>query len=191
MLDWRSMRIMIILAAGWAATHAPAQAPKEQFWEHREWRSYTETTKAGKTCKTSTGGDGDPRFVVSVQPGGINGSIYFEEQGVRGHAPQMRQNDDILFKFDGKVSKVYGYDILVHVGIGSKGIPEASAAMVSSSTPEVTRVMRSASSLTVLREDPRKKQQEVLHKFSLDGFTANFLKLAEWCKFNPDKMFQS
>ena len=63
--------------------------------------------------------------------------------------------------------------------------------MVSGSTPEVTRVMRSASTLSVLRDNPRKKQQEVLHKFSLDGFTANFLKLAEWCKFNPDKMFQS
>ena len=186
-----SMRIMIVLAAGWTAASTQAQAPKEQFWEHKEWHSYTEINKAGKTCITSTGGNGDPRFVVSVQPGGLNGTVYFEEQGVRGYATQLRKSDDVLFKFDGKVSKVYGYDILVHVGVSSDGIPAASAAMVSSSTPEVTRVMRSASTLSVLRDNPRKKQQEVLHKFSLDGFSANFLKLAEWCKFNPDKMFQS
>lgn len=191
MRSWGGKQIMIVVAAGWVATPAPAQAPKEQFWGHKEWRSTTETTKAGKTCNTSTGGDGDPRFVVSVQPGGLNGAIYFEEQGVRGHATRMRKNDDILFKFDGKASKAYGNDILVHVGVGSDGIPEASATLVSSLMPEVTRVMRSSSSLTVLRENPRKKQQEVLHKFSLEGFTANFLKLAEWCKFNPDKMFQS
>lgn len=69
------------------------------------------------------------------------------DRGVRGHATQMRKNDDILFKFDGKASKVYGDDILVHVGVGSEGIPDASAAMVSSITPEVTRVMRSSSTL--------------------------------------------
>jgi len=87
--------------------------------------------------------------------------------------------------------KVHGYDILVHVGVVSEGIPQASAGMVSSSTPEVTRMMGSSSALTVLRHNPRKKQQEVLHKFLLEGFSANFLKLAECCKFNPDKMFQS
>lgn len=188
---WSSIRIIVVLVAGSMAAPAQAQAPREQFWEYKEWRSYTEVTKAGKTCKTLTGGNGDPKFVVSVQPGGINGAVYFEEQGVRGYATVMRKNDDILFKLDGKVSKVYGYDILVHAGVSSEGIPEASAAIVSSSTPEVTRVMRSSSTLSVLRDNPRKKQQEVLHKFSLDGFTANFLKLAEWCKFNPDKMFQS
>lgn len=186
-----SMQIMMVLAAAWTTASAQAQAPKEQFWEHKEWRSYIEITEAGKTCITSTGGNGDPRFVVSVQPGGLNGTVYFEEQGVRGHATQMRKNDDIVFKFDGKVSKDYGYDILVHVGVSPDGIPAASAAMVSSGTLEVTRVMRSASTLSVLRDNPSKKRQEVLHKFSLDGFTANFLKLAEWCKFNPDKMFQS
>ena len=186
-----NIRVLIFLAAGWIAAPALAQAPKEQFWEYKEWRSYTEAGKAGKTCKALTGGNGDPKFVVSVQPGGINGAVYFEEQGVRGSPSVLRRGDDILFKIDGKISKVYDYDIAVRAGIGPEGIAEASAGMPSGYTPDLTRVMRSSSTLSVLRENPRTKKQDVLHKFSLDGFAANFLKLAEWCKFNPDKMAQS
>ena len=48
--------------------------------------------------------------------------------------------------------------------------------------------MREATSVTVLREDPRTRKQVVVHKFSLAGFAANFLKLSEWCGFDPNKL---
>ena len=46
----------------------------------------------------------------------------------------------------------------------------------------------SATSVTVWRENPRTRKAAAVHKFSLAGFTANFLKLAEWCGFDPNRL---
>jgi hypothetical protein len=51
--------------------------------------------------------------------------------------------------------------------------------------------MRSASSVTVTSRDRRSGKQSVVHKFSLAGFTANFLKVSEWCGFDAGRLKKS
>lgn len=174
-----------------AAPPLLAQGSKDNTWENKQWRSHTESAGKRKLCRTMTGGDGDHSFAVQVEGGGYNAWFYFQEQINRGGKPILQKDDEIVLKLEGRKTVVYDYDVSVMLGITRGGIPEAKAAMPGGYSPEFIRNMRASDSLTVLRINPRSKKQEVLHKFSLDGFTANYLKLSEWCKFNPDKLVQS
>lgn len=184
------VHLLPALALSLALPSAFAQGAKENFWQYKDWRSFTETGKKGTLCKAMTGGDGDHMFVVQIEPRGGNAWFYFQEQIHRGGKAIMKKDDEIVFQLDGKQPKRYDYDVSVMLGVNADGIPEAKASMPGGYAPEFIRAMRSSSSLTVLRENPGMKKQEILYKFSLDGFSANFLKLAEWCKFDANKLFQ-
>lgn len=51
--------------------------------------------------------------------------------------------------------------------------------------------MRAATSIAVTSQDRRGGRQSTVHKFSLAGFTANFLKRSEWCGFDANRLKKS
>ena len=177
----RISALLLLAAATW-----PVQA-NDQFWEHKDWKLYGERDAKGILhCNATTGGDGDPMFNVSARMGG-DISIYYQEQTYRGMAPVLKKTDNIVFKLDDKAQTLYD-DVQVFIDRDDDGIPRAIASMPGGYAAEVTRNMRRSSSVSVLREDPKSKKLVLIHKFSLAGFSAVFLKASEWCRFNADKL---
>jgi hypothetical protein len=142
------------------------------------WRSATENG--------AIGGDGGNSFEVSANaPGDI--SLLYREQTSRGIKPALKKNDSIAIRLDDKKQSTFD-DTRVTVGVDADGIPVATVGLPGGYSAEVVRAMREATSLLILSEDPRTRKQVVVQKFSLAGFSANFLKLSEWCGFDPNKL---
>lgn len=178
---------LFALLLGLASAPTLAQAGKDLSWEYKDWHSSTEISGKGKkTCQASTGGDGDDFLVVSATPGG-DISIHYREQTYRGTKPALAKTDAISFRLDDKKQSVFA-DALVTLDVDAEGIPVAIAGLPSGDSPAMVAAMRSATSVTVWRENPRTRKAAAVHKFSLAGFTANFLKLAEWCGFDPNQL---
>ena len=56
---------------------------------------------------------------------------------------------------------------------------------------DIISAMRAATSIAVTSQDRRGGRQSTVHKFPLAGFTANFLKLSEWCGFDANRLKKS
>jgi len=164
-----------------------AQAAGDQFWEHKDWKVFSERNAQGKKlCTAMTGGDGSDMFYVVAAAGG-DISIYYREQTYRGMKPALKKEDSIVFRFDDKKQTEYD-DVQVFLGVDAEGIPLATANLPGGWSAEVIRTMRASSSVNVLRDNPKTGKRALVGKFSLAGFTATLLKASEWCGFDASKL---
>lgn len=150
------------------------QENEEKSSWHGRWRAYTEAN----LCKAEAV-DGGRRFVVQAEKGGMNAWFFYETEG------RLEKDDELLFRIEGKRPKVYGYDVNVDPGAGEGG--RTRVAMPNGYAPEFIRTMRNSSAISMQRAGGK---PETLQRFSLTGFPAAFAKLAQWCAFHPDKLFQ-
>jgi len=142
---------------------------------HGRWRAYTE----GNLCKTEAI-DGSRRFVAQIEKAGGNAWFYFETRD------RLGKEDELLFRIEGRRPRLYSYDVSV--------VPAADEAartrvtMPNGYAPEFIQALRISAVLAVQRAGTAKP--ETLQRFSLTGFSASFSKLAQWCRFDPDRLFQ-
>lgn len=174
-------RLGITLAALLCAGAANAAAPQPEYWGHKDWRSFGDLNMRGDyECQAMTGGDGDNSFLVMAGTGG-DVSVYFDEVTARGYPTNLQNGDYLRFVITGAQPVVVG-DVIAYV---DEGIPLAQAGPPGGDSPWVVKALRAGSTVRVERETAG-GGFELLGEFSLSGFTANYLKLAEWCGFDPD-----
>ncbi len=173
------------------ATWAPAihgEGAQDRFWQHKQWRSVATENGLGELqCTVLTGGDGDNRFSVAIDMDG-NFQIEFREQLVRGYPSALHADDEILFTIEGAAPMTYE-DVTVFDEQDEYGDRVLRAAIPSGYAADITGMMRKGTNLTVQRINPTTRQRELIQRFPLAGFTANLLKIGEWCAFDPNDIF--
>jgi hypothetical protein len=162
-------------------------------WSHKDWRSVSYTDDAGKLhCTTLTGGDGDNTFRVDVDSGG-NFLLEYEEQVVRGYPTKLGADDNLYLAVEGPASMAYD-DITVFDEQDDYGDRVLRATLPSGHAAEFTGMLRKGTHLALFRRnddshDPGTRSSELIQRFSLAGFTANLVKIGEWCAFDPNDIF--
>ena len=187
----RRLLTTLLLAAGASAAHGDAGTSRD--WAHKDWRSVSYTDDAGKLhCIALTGGDGDNTFRVDVDSGG-NFLLEFQEQLVRGYPANLQADDNLYFAVEGATPMVYD-DVTVFDEQDEYGDRVLRATLPSGYAADFTGMLRKGSHLALYRRpagehDPETRSGELIHRFSLAGFTANLMKIGEWCAFDPNDIF--
>ena len=168
-----------------ASIQSPAGGAEDSFWEHKDWRTYAESDAHGvRHCTAMTGGDGDNMLELhATTAGGV--SLRFEEQTYRGLKPFLQETDLLSFRVNSSPVTDSG-DLHPSLGYDADGIPVATAGVPAGAAVSLLAAMRSATTLTVLHSRGPGDAPDAIGEFSLAGFTANYLKAAEWCGFEPD-----
>ncbi len=193
--DWKPMnpnarlsRLLLSLACC-SGNPAMAQMQQDPSWAFKDWRAFAEGPVRARQCGALTGGDGSPSLRVSAAASD-EVAIFFAEPTSRGIRPAMKADDRIGFRLDDKRASVFEATV-VNVGVDKDGIPYANAGLSGPSAAIMITAMRAATSVKVVSLDRRSGKQSAFHEFSLAGFTANFLKLSEWCGFDANRLKQS
>lgn len=174
-----------LLLASAAPTLRLAAAAQSQYWDHKDWRAMADSNMRGEfECRAWTGGDGNDSFVlVATRSGEV--TVYFDEATARGYPTNLQEADTVQFVVTTPRPMLFD-DVSVLVDIDEEGIPLAHAGTPDGYTPELVRALRAGHTVRLERENPSTGVYEVVSEFSLSGFTANYLKVSEWCGFDPD-----
>ncbi|WP_424931543.1 hypothetical protein [Amaricoccus macauensis] len=165
-----------IAAALFGLSATPASA---SYWEKGHWR--VQTTDTG-SCEVRTGGDGNGSLSLHVDPKGFNATLVYEPVYFRGEALPLRDTDEISLIFDGEESWLSS-EVFVSEGTSDWGEPSVEAIMTTGFIGDAVAELRASNTLIVARM--REGEARVFDTYLLDGFTANWLKAAEWCDFDP------
>jgi hypothetical protein len=153
------------------------------YWEYKDWRVTVEAIDTGEdlrvTCWATTGGDGDPSFVIQTSNGDANPpyaypAVRLDENAVRGYGTVMQQGEGILFETDAGW-KTFGR---VTAGYTDSGHAWASVSPYPQDNLATLQALRHANTMWVLRNN------DVVYAASLRGFTAAYGKIAEQCGFS-------
>lgn len=156
-----------------------AAAASAAYWEKGHWR--VQTTDTG-SCEIRTGGDGNGSLSISVDPQGFNATLAYHPVYFRGEALPLRDTDAVSLIFDGEESWL-SEEIFVAEGTSEWGEPSVEAILTTGFTADAVAALRASNTLLVARM--REGETQVFDTYLLDGFTANWLKAAEWCGFDP------
>lgn len=171
--------------AGVPSRHVAVSQPLPWNWQHKDWRVMVDAIDdGGLECLAFTGGDGDDSFWLRARRGGRI-RIEYAEATVRGYPTRLTRGDRIVLVVSGR-DRTAVQPLDVAVGVGADGIPFANAVVPDAALPGLLAQMRAGVALTVQRVRSADDAPETLAGFSLLGFTANSLKVAEWCDFMPD-----
>ncbi|MFT5390424.1 MAG: hypothetical protein ACI8PT_000609 [Gammaproteobacteria bacterium] len=172
----------VALSAG--SQNVASAARQYQSWDHKDWRSYAGVDEKGNyKCVAMTGGDGDNSLKLHASVGG-GVYIQFSEAAARGYPTSLNENDEVAFVVRGEQTITFD-ETSVTTGHTYEGIPFAHAGTPDGYVPEMVQQFRAGSTLEVMIKDPVRNTWSDLGKFSLSGFTANFLKISTWCGFDP------
>lgn len=181
----RTLSAALLLGCAFNAVPAHAEDTMKQHWEHKQWRSVSYENGQGELhCSALAGADGDDTFRIDADTHG-NFRIEFQELLVSGYPSNLQADDEILFTIEGKAPMTYD-DVTVFDERDEYGDRVLRAAMPSGYAAEITGLMRKGEALTVQRVNATTHQHEVIKRFPLAGFTANLLKIGEWCSFDPN-----
>ncbi len=168
-----------------ASTPAAAQDGPERQWSHKEWHA---EYKDG-LCAISTGGDGSGWFRIELEEGGLNGSARYLPIVYSSEPLPLREDDGFALIIDNSLVGV-GEEMSYYDGPDSYGRFMVGAALTGGFVPDLITAMRKGNNLSV-RVEHSGEVTVIVDDFSLSGFTATYLKIAQWCDFDPDDLFQS
>ncbi|SNR61395.1 hypothetical protein [Puniceibacterium sediminis] len=179
----RGLMPALIFALG--GTSVSAMDDPELVWSHKEWSAGYEMGR----CAIWTGGDGSGIFEIEVDMGGYNASASYLPIVYSNYPIPLREDDEFELYIDHQMSD-FGPEMGFYDSMDSYGRYMVAAGMTDGFVPDLIGTFRGANSVAV----------EVLHygeppfvadEFSLSGFTATYLKISEWCRFDPNHLFRS
>ncbi|NIZ08013.1 hypothetical protein [Pseudooceanicola sp. HF7] len=160
------------------------------YWTHGNWNvALVENIEHDiRTCRVWTGGDGIGTVSLTVGEGGFDAAFSYQPVTFRGMAPPMELDDDVMMIFDGQESWI-AEEMEIFGWYDDSGIYQVDAALSNYLVAETVQSLEAAN--TLLMGTHRGGQSHVIDSFLLSGFTATWLKAADWCGFDPDKQFQT
>ena len=153
------------------------------YWEYGAWRVSVDVVDTGedvrRSCRASTGGDGDPVVEVFISNGDAGPpyaypSVVVNESAPRGHITYMKDKQQAYVWFDDE-DTIDGQVTAYH---DDEGIPQADLAFHSPKSQWVLQAMRRNGQMDVVVD------HKVFFTAFLDGFTASYLKMMEQCGFD-------
>lgn len=180
----RSLAAALLAASAFAAP-AGALTDPERVWDHKDWRS---AFQAGQ-CAISAGGDGAGRFEISFDMGGFNASARYLPIVYSSMPMPLKPDDEYEILINGAVSD-FGSEFWFYDGDDGYGRYMVGASLTGGFTPDLIEAFRRGDhvAIRVMRVG---EQPFIIDEFSLSGFTANYLKVSEWCHFDPNNLFRS
>ncbi|OCX65352.1 hypothetical protein BFP70_09805 [Thioclava sp. SK-1] len=178
------MKAAIILALAMAT---PAGA--EETWSYRDWRVSVIPQTSGDDdwleCTARTGGDGMPTVSVSLTsqdagPPTVNPPVTYLETAPRHYLPLYRDHDQAVAVFDDGDSTT----TVAQSGLNDEGLVWARAVFNGPATDNMLHAMHRNGLLEFTA--PGKDGH---YSFSLNGFTAAYLKAMDRCGFDGAATF--
>lgn len=172
----------ILLACGAAA---PALEAPERWWSHGDWQA---EFQAG-TCEIRTGGDGAGVFRIQFQMGGFDGDATYLPVVYSNMPAPLTADDEFDLIIDQRVTD-FGSELWFHDGNDPFGRYMVGASLTGGFVPDLVAEFRRGNRAALRISSPG-AHPYIAEDFSLAGFSAAYLKISEWCHFDPDNLFQS
>ena len=176
---------LLLTIAGTAGTSVAAMDNPERQWSHKDW--YAEY-KDGH-CAISTGGDGSGRFSIELEKGGLNGSASYLPIVYSSEPLPLREDDEFALIIDHNVTD-FGDEMSYYDDPDPYGRFMVGAALTGGFVPDLIAAFRKGNAVSVQVKHSGEPAR-IVDDFSLSGFTAAYLKIAQWCDFDPDDLFES
>lgn len=185
--EWRSVStgLMTVLALAISGSSALALDNPEVTWSHKDWRAGYE----GGRCAIWTGGDGAGTFEISFETGGYNGSASYLPIVYSNYPLPLREDDEYELIVNNRASG-FGSELWFYDGMDGYNRYMVGATLTGGFVPDLIATFRRSDTLAI-QIWPTGKAPYIADDFSLSGFTATYLKISEWCAFDPDNLFQS
>ncbi|MEH6700886.1 hypothetical protein [Parasphingorhabdus sp.] len=168
-----------------ASTPAAAQDSSERQWSYKDWHA---EYKDGH-CAISTGGDGSGWLRIEFEKGGLNSSASYLPIVYSREPLPLREDDKFALIIDNSLVGV-GEEMSYYDGPDAYGRFMVGASLTGGFVPDLITKMRKGDNLSV-RVEHSGEVNVIIDDFSLSGFTATYLKIAQWCDFDPDDLFRS
>lgn len=178
---------LFVLACAVMFSPGPALgfSENEQVWSYKDWHAQFSKDR----CTLSTGGDGSGRFVLSFDMGGFNTQAAYRPIVYSNYPLPLRQNDKFEIYID-QIQSVFGAEMWFFDGPDPYGRYMVGAGLTGGFVPSLVDRFRRGNAISIIVR-PYGRAAFVSDSFSLSGFTATYLKAAEWCRFNPNNLFRS
>ena len=176
---------LLLAFASMAGPSAAAMDNVERQWSHKDWFA---EYKDGH-CAISTGGDGAGRFSIELEQGGVNGSASYLPIVYSSEPLPLREDDEFALIIDHDVTD-FGDEMSYYDGPDPYGRFMVGAALTGGFVPDLIAAFRNGNAVSV-QVKHNNEQARIVDDFSLSGFTATYLKIAQWCDFDPDDLFRS
>lgn len=184
------MALAGLLALLWsAAGMARAGTVTVDRWSHGAWhvRFFANPDFPGfGGCEVWTGSDGAGVFGITVGEDGVDASLSYVPVAPRGYPSPLIDGDFVSLIVDGQVIPV-SQELEIYELENEFGEWEVSADAGNSGVAGTVRSLRAGGVMEV--GVTRQGQMTIYETYALTGFTATWLKAAEWCGFDPDKRF--
>ena len=167
------------------ATSVVALDNPEKRWSDKAWHAEFQEGR----CAIWTGGDGSGTFEIEFSMGGFNASARYVPIVYSNYPVPLRIDDELELIIDGRISG-FGYEMSVFDGHDSFGRYMVEASMTGSMAPDLIPPFRASSDLAVQVQHAG-EAPFIADAFSLSGFTSVYLKISEWCHFDPNNLFRS
>ena len=185
-----AMALAAVLAMPWCgAGVARAENVTVDRWSHGAWhvRFFTNPDFPGfGGCEVWTGSDGAGVFGITVGEDGADASLSYVPVAPRGYPSPLIDGDLVSFIVDGQVIPV-SQELEISEMENAFGEWEVSADASNRGVASTVRSLRAGDVMKV--GVTRQGQMTIYETYSLSGFTATWLKVAEWCGFDPNKRF--
>ncbi|KAA2314714.1 hypothetical protein DL237_06710 [Pseudooceanicola sediminis] len=179
-----------LLSLGLISPGQTAQADSRTLdeWAHGVWSValQQDATHGNRVCHLSNGGDGRGNLAISVGDGGGDATFSYTPVWFRGMAAPLTLDDTIALIFDGQASPI-GPEMEITEYTNEWGDAVVDAALSNMFVAETVDLLRASNSLIVGVK--RDGEMTIYDSYMLNGFTATWLKAAEWCGFDPAKRF--
>lgn len=183
-------RLLALLSLCLISPGHGAQAHERSLssWSHGAWSvDLLENAAFGyRSCRVSTGGDGSGTLALRIGEGGADATFSYTPVWFRGMAPPLHWDDKMALIFDGQPSPMADkMEIVTFTDAGGESIVDA--ALSNGYVADTVGLLRASN--TVIVAVGRDGVTSPYDTYLLTGFTATWLKAAEWCGFDPAKRF--
>ncbi|MER0236775.1 hypothetical protein [Fulvimarina sp. MAC8] len=182
-----NLLVRIVLGLTLTAMAGPAFAADgpERSWSRNAW---TAEFEAGE-CRLRTGSDGKGDFVISFQMGGFDGAADYLPIVYSNLPLPLRKDDTYEILIDGRATE-FGSEMWFYDGQDAFDRYMVGASLTGGFVPDLVDAFRQGDTVA-FQVEPNGKAPYIADDFSLSGFSATYLKISEWCHFDPDNLFRS
>ncbi|MGY9047286.1 MAG: hypothetical protein ACKVKF_09550 [Rhodobacterales bacterium] len=172
--------ILTLFGTSLVALERPAQ-----IWDHKDWHASYEQGR----CAIWTGGDGAGTYEIAFDMGGMNASARYLPIVYSNLPLPLQPEDEFVLIIDHHMSQ-FGSEMSVYDGRDSYDRQMVAAGMTAGFVPDLVVALRQSESVAVqvMRDG---EAPFIADDFSLSGFGASYLKISEWCQFDPNALFRS
>lgn len=148
--------------------------------DYQDWTAETEENGGATECTARTGGDGDPTLSLytnslEMTPPDLYPGVTFSEVVYRNTASALTDGMTVTFDVPGQGR----FTATAETGLDEYDFPTASATVPGDTSLPLLKAMRAADSVRIVLEG----ETDPTWTMSLNGFTAAYGKMAEYCGF--------